>query len=362
MMFSPVRLIVARERRGLNKSQLAERVAVTRRSITGYERGDVTPSAEVVDRLASTLKFPRAFFFGESLTRIDPRVPSFRSLSTTTAAQRGAVLAAGALAFELNRALEERLSLPVPDVPDLRGENPRTAAELVREIWTLGDRPIKNMVHLLEAHGVRVFSLTNDCREVDAFTAWNGQTPFVFLNTSKSGERGRFDCGHELAHLVLHRDCEPRGRAAEKEANDFASAFLMPRRSVIAAAPRTATLRNLVSLKKRWKIAVSALAYRLHDLGRITDWQYQTLCMQISKNGWRTREPDGIPTETSQLLRKAFGILREDGVTYSQLAADVRIAPDDLDSLVFHLALRPIDGGNGPAAPGHRQTPDLRLV
>ncbi|WP_419757134.1 ImmA/IrrE family metallo-endopeptidase [Teredinibacter turnerae] len=73
--------------------------------------------------------------------------------------------------------------------------------------------------------------------------------PFVFLNTKKTAERCRFDAAHELGHLVMHCHGAPQGQEAEKEANAFASAFLMPRRSVLANAPRSATLKSLISHK-----------------------------------------------------------------------------------------------------------------
>jgi hypothetical protein len=39
----------------------------------------------------------------------------------------------------------------------------------VRSEWRLGERPISDMIHLLKAHGVKVFSLVEECRELDAF-------------------------------------------------------------------------------------------------------------------------------------------------------------------------------------------------
>lgn len=89
-----------------------------------------------------------------------------------------------------------------------------------------------------------------DAAEVDAFSMWRQSTPFVFLNTKKSAEHSRFDAAHELGHLVLHRHGSPQGREAEREANAFASAFLMPRASVLAYAPRMATIDHLIKLKK----------------------------------------------------------------------------------------------------------------
>jgi len=72
------------------------------------------------------------------------------------------------------------------------------------------------MVHLLEAHGVRVYSLAIDAAEVDARVE-AGQT----LRFSQYPEICRtcpLDAGHELAHLALHRHAAPHGRQAEQDA------------------------------------------------------------------------------------------------------------------------------------------------
>ena len=112
-------------------------------------------------------------------------------------------------------------------------------------MWGLGELPVKNMIHLLESKGIRVFSLSIDTAQLDAFSMWHADTPFVFLNTMKSCEHSRFDAAHELGHLVLHRHAGSKGQEAEREANAFASAFLMPRASVLANAPHMATVDQL---------------------------------------------------------------------------------------------------------------------
>lgn len=56
--------------------------------------------------------------------------------------------------------IDERFQLPAPDLPSLGKPDPETAAEMVRTRWELGNAPAPNMVHLLEAHGVRVFPPT----------------------------------------------------------------------------------------------------------------------------------------------------------------------------------------------------------
>ncbi len=58
-----------------------------------------------------------------------------------------------------------------------------------------------------------MFSLAPDCLDADAFSTTYSGTPYVFLSTRKTGERGRFDAAHELGHLVLHSEHRiPGGR------------------------------------------------------------------------------------------------------------------------------------------------------
>jgi Zn-dependent peptidase ImmA (M78 family) len=97
---------------------------------------------------------------------------------------------------------------------------------MVRARWGLGQATIPNMIHLLEAHGVRVFSLASECAAVGTFSTHRGGCPLVLLNVGKSGERIRFDSAHELGHLVLHS--EHRSRTAP-----------MPSRRPIASPPRS---------------------------------------------------------------------------------------------------------------------------
>ena len=63
-------------------------------------------------------------------------------------------------------------------------------------------------------------------------------------DTNKTAEHSRFDAAHELGHLVLHRHGPPRGIEAERQANAFASAFLMPHGSVFPRAPKFPTYDN----------------------------------------------------------------------------------------------------------------------
>ena len=192
--FNPSRLVIARKRRGFSRVALARESGLGVRSIVYYESGEVVPSDEAVSSLVGTLRFPQAFFFGPDMEELNPRGVSFRALSSMTAAQRDSALAAGAVALEFSKFIEARFELPKPALPDLREFEPETAAQVLRTEWKIGERPIKNVVHLLEAHGARVFSLPVDSASVDAFSAWHDGLPLVLLNTMKSAERGANGC------------------------------------------------------------------------------------------------------------------------------------------------------------------------
>lgn len=333
------------------------------RSVTAYESGETTPEPATLVKLAAVLDFPVDFFEGEDLTEVTDEMASFRSLARMTASQRHAAQAAGSLAMALHDWIARRFRLPDPDVPRVDpGVDPETAADVVRQAWGLGDKPIPNLVHLMEAKGIRIFSLAQESREVDAFSLWRRE-PFVFLNTQKSAEHSRFDAAHELGHLVMHWHHElPQGKQVEREANAFASALLMPAAGILAAAPRYPTVEQLIQVKRQWRVSAVALAYRLHTVGALTDWQYRQLYVHMSKLGYRTSEPSPVQRETSQILNKVFKALRQEGVSKADVARDLRVFPNDLDALVFNLAMLPIAGearASGTATPVERS---LRLV
>lgn len=362
--WKPSRLTVARKRRGLSKIALADRVGGDRRSIVAYEAGEYPPSPETRRQLESTLGFPAGFFAGDDLDELVPDAVSFRSMSKMTAAQRDMAIGGGTIALHLLRWIDQRYGLPPAALPDLGRERPpEAAATALRAAWGLGEQPIPNLVHLLESKGVRIFSLAIDSREVDAFSTWKDETPLIFLNTLKSAERGRFDAAHELGHLVLHRHASPEGRTAEREADEFASAFLMPRAAVIAHAPKFATLPVLVKLKHRWIVSISALARRLRDLEAISEWHYRNLAVEISRRGYRTDEPEPARRETSLLLEKVFGALRSEGVRKADVARELGIADVELDELVFGLIMTSLPGGkSGQETSISRGDGKLRLL
>jgi len=336
--FNPSRLTLARQRAKLSKKELAKRAQIALNSLGNYEDGKRVPPPEVVAQLGSATGFAVDFFHGADFEVPSPENASFRSFSRMTSAQRDAALASGGIAFGLGDWLASQFNLPAVEVPDLEGMEPEVAADLVRSQWALGVLPIKNVVHLLESRGVRVFSLVEDSREVNAFSSWQrGTIPYVFLNTIKSSESSRFDAAHELGHLVLHRHGDPKGKEVEQQANDFAGALLLPRLEMLALAGRCRTVADIMRIKKRWNVSAMALVYRLHRVGVLTDWLYRSMCIELSGMGLRTQEQDSAEREGSLVMKKVFDVMRHEGRGLRDIARELRVPVEELHKLVFGL-------------------------
>lgn len=343
-MFNNKRLSLARKRRRLTAKGLAEAAGVSQNTITRLERGDNQPDEETVTKLAGGLNYPPGFFFSDDPEDINTESVSFRSLSKMSVKERDAAVSAGALGLQLSDWVEERFSLPSPNLLDMSAEeSPEIAARSLRQHWGLGEKPIGDMLSLLEAQGIRVFSISEDTKTVDAFSFWRDQRPYIFLNNFKTAEHSIFDSAHELGHLVLHRHGGPREQTKpmEREANMFASAFLMPAYDVRARMPRLISANTVIKAKFRWRVSAMALSHRLNSLGLLSEWQYKSLCIELGKRGYRSGEPEGISREESTVWKKILSQLWRERTSKNDIAAELNIPLDELEGLIWGLVSEP---------------------
>jgi Zn-dependent peptidase ImmA (M78 family)/transcriptional regulator with XRE-family HTH domain len=359
--FNPTRLQIARERAGLLQKELADRCGVTAQTVSNWETGLTSPSDEDVGKIANATAFPTEFFSGPDIESLPEDAVTMRARTRIPAKKKNAALAAGAMARELAAWIERRFELPAVSLPDLRGQPADLVADVIRAEWMLGDKPIQNMIRILESRGVLVFSLAQDVREIDAFSFWSNGRPVVLLNTIKSAERSRVDAAHELKHLLC--DHERTDKREEEEADRFAGALLMPKGDVLRYAPRLFSLPLLIQAKRRYGVSLVAYVYRLRELKLLSDWQYRILFKEMSKRGYRTTEPNPMPErERSTVLPQVFGLLDRQGVKPANLAKELGWSRPHLTDLLFGLGatLLPVDGKG--AAPTPRVKDHLKLV
>jgi Zn-dependent peptidase ImmA (M78 family)/transcriptional regulator with XRE-family HTH domain len=348
--FSPTRLKIARQLAGLKQIELAELAGVTPPALSQYEHGLHAPGPPVLQRLAFSLGFPRDFFLGDDGSAPSPAF--FRSLRSTSQRERDRAAAYAWLVARVVEAVEQHVRLPscnlrleaeVPTAPSRT--DIEAAAALVREQLGVPRGPVANVVRLLEAHGAAVSTFDGGDPRLSAFSQWHGHRPIVIFCLGKNDKaRQRFDAAHELAHLSLHVEPEPGNHVLEQQADEFASALLMPADDILQFLPRGRVVWDeLEQLKRVWGVSLQALLVRARHLGTISERSYQQAFRRLSREGWRRNEPVDLgPPEEPQLLARAFTLLERKGLS----------AEDVLRSLALPESLIRVAG---KATPGERE-------
>jgi Zn-dependent peptidase ImmA (M78 family) len=90
-------------------------------------------------------------------------------------------------------------------------------------------------------------------------------------------------------------------------------------------------------MKLHWRVSMQALIRRARDLERITENQYRYLCTQISKEGYRTNEPEPIPPEQPSVVPDLITTYQQHyGYTIAQLSAMVHSHEDHFRMLLMN--------------------------
>lgn len=356
MEFNGERLKSARLYRGKTITELAEETDISKQAISQFEKGKATPSIETLLKIMNVLKFPREYFqqVDEDLTVNT----FFRALLTTSKKEQLVQVTRTKTLAKIYEFLEEYIDFPEFKILQVNIENDdieKITLEL-RKYWGLGLNPINNMVNVMERNGIVVSSFKTNENKIDAFTqihkVHNVERPFVVVGDDKeSAVRRQFSMAHELGHIVLHDSSievdelsRDDYKIMEEEANNFAAAFLLPKESFLRDVMQYPNkLEFYVELKKKWKVSISAMIIRAFNLNVITYNQYQYLMKQLSKKGWKIKEPldDLIITPKPVLLKKAIemlitnDIMDEEEIVNELANYGMALNADDIEMLLF---------------------------
>lgn len=329
--FQPERLIQARLCRGLTQTALATLIGKSSPSVSKWERGEQSPEADALEKLADKLGMPSSWFLRPPV-QYGEAVCFFRSNSSVTKTAQTISEIRLKWLNELSLILQGWIDWPEVNVPRLGASDHRkiTDAEIeqmaleCRKQWKLGLGPISDMVLVLENAGVICLREELGYTNMDGSSRWfeTDNRPYVFLSADKAnGVRSRFDAAHELGHLVLHNDVtsiefhkKERYSEIERQAHLFSGAFLLPAEAFAAEVVRP-SLDTFMALKPRWKVSVGAMISRCKQLGIIDDDYATRLWKNYSARGWRKGEPqdDKIGFEPIRLLPRAIDLLLSDG-------------------------------------------------
>lgn len=352
--FNGDRLRNARIYNGISLTDLATLADIKKQSLSLYENGKNTPDYEKVKVLAKILGFPYDYFFQTDKIKTHTETTYFRSQATATKKDRAAQSIKLEFVAQMYETLWNYIDFPTfkdPKLEFIGYDDPldceskeaidemEEAATKVRKCWGVPDGPIKDLQYLLEQNGILVTGFSVDEDKIDAFSQRTMvDNADVFLIAVALGSRPecrlRFDMAHELGHIVLHpwsEDIDTLSKddfkARERQANMFASAFLLPRDSFSKDVSQYPTdLKFYLFLKKKWKVSIQAMMYRARQLDIISANQYQYMMRQVSKNGWRTKEPDDLPGNLNEsIFQGAIDLLFDNNIlTPRSLMADFK--------------------------------------
>jgi len=352
------RLKLARKRAGFSLRGLSAALdgAVSPQAIGKYERGEMMPSSGVLSAIARTLGVSLDFLMSDRVDTLEE--VEFRKLSRTSAKDQAHVKAAVIDKLQRYLTIEEILELN-SDAWHAPGCNDRfvgiadegeVLADDLREEWALGIDPIPNMTSLLEDRSIKVLVMPLP-HGVSGLTCLvslpdrESKVHVIVVNQHITLERRRFTLAHELGHRLIDHT-SPVDH--EKTSNIFAGAFLVPRAHLVHEIGKRRNAlgyKELIHLKRMYRVSAGALLVRLRQIGVINDATL-TRAFKTFARSWRSNEP--APLESAGTEGKTELPRRFERLCYWALAEKL-IAPPKASELLREPLAEIEKGLKGPA-------------
>lgn len=307
--FNPDMLTLAKESAGLTQAAIAQHAGVSQSLMSKIENGFEAPSEEFIAKAAEITGVRKELFFQGDSPSADTLFDIFHKKRLTLPQKplRKANSNAKLIRLEIGRLLrsfEVPAPLPFPNLPIDEYESAEEVAAMTRAIWRMPSGPLPNLVEVIEATGTPVIAIDLEHEKLRALSMAGVKTDnahIIVVNSRLPASAQRFALAHEVGHLVMHDGVA--GTEMEKQADEFASALLMPAAD-ISAQLRNVRFRDLGIMKSRWRVSLAALVYRAHALRLISDRHYRTLNIELNRlpNG-RKREPGEFPAEVPMLIK-----------------------------------------------------------
>lgn len=322
-------ITIAREARCKNQTQLAKELGIKQARLSKIEAGIAPIDDELLNKISSNLNFPKEFFF-EQYTPVDTEYKLHRKQAALKQTELSYIssnsniidMEIGKLlnSLEIDTSIPEKLNLDYLDSPE-------DVAIGLREYLSLPKGGIYNITNLIESLGIIIVNFDYPNIKFDGVSFYNKKNiPIMIINKNLPPDRDRFTKAHELGHILMHKFPAPD---AEKEANRFASEFLMPQKDILADL-NNLSFYSLPNLKRKWKVSMASLIYRAKELSTINESREKSLWAQMSRAHYRQHEPEmGILKENTELLdsildyhRKILGYTESDIVKYFSIFLD----------------------------------------
>lgn len=282
MSTNPIAINLRRLRgsRGITQGDLAKKAKLSRIAYSNVENGKASPRVNNLQQIADALDVSIQELVTPVPTINSLRFRAKKMLTGHARDSRDQIVAEVAFWLRDYSGLEEKLSKQRPNVfKSIKASNPKEYAAKVREIWKLkNDEPINDICGLVEHAGVKIKLLKSDLGVFFGLSAYDQSGyPAIVVNVREdiSVERQIFTVAHELGHIVMHQGSFDGGFAEErekeeKEADQFASYFLMPQEAFEKSWEENKGLhwlKSILHIKRVYKISYRTVINRLVEHG-----------------------------------------------------------------------------------------------
>lgn len=338
-------LTFAREIRGLSQTDLSNSISgLSQSNLSKFEKGLSVLSEEIQLKIIEFLDFPITFFERKISTDLDHG--NYRKKASVTKSDvlkfENKCKILGYIIDEMSQSLQ----WPEFNFEPLNVENgysPEYIANYNRKVLKLRkDEPIVNICSVLESNGIIIYEMdTHDKFDGISFFSEQGY-PIIVINKGFSNDRKRFTIAHELGHILLHNESnfpisEFRDeKTKEKEANAFASEFLMPS-SEIKNSLRGITLSEVAHLKSYWLTSMSSIIRRAKDLKCISEDRYKYFMIEMSRNGFNKNEPVSVTIDKPQCFKNGYFIFKNELSYDDDDFMDAMNLPKDILNEIFYF-------------------------
>lgn len=285
------RFKTARQASGYAQNAIADKLGVTKQSISKYEKGQMLPDSTILLKMANIFGYNPDFFFRSLTVRLEQ--VEFRKRSSLKGKKLAMVKAQVIDSLERYLELEELMNItsdfknPISDIPINNGLDVEKASKKLLNKWNLGDNPLPNILEMVEDKGIKVIEVDVG-NNFDGLSTWiNDTIPVIVVNRNTDIVRKRFNVLHELGHLLLQIPESTSYQDKELYCNRFAGAMLIPDYvffEELEGKRHHIYLNELAEIKEYYGISIAALVYRANELNLISN--------SFFKRFWKRRNVD----------------------------------------------------------------------
>lgn len=314
-MFKGENLQQVRRLYGLSRRELGEHLNLSEQAIWQFENQMINPRFETIVALKELFCVKTQFFYKELTVKnvYTENKVAYRKADIVSRKKTSSEVEYMNVVFTFISFIESYLNVPHQDILSIRNtcldiyyqENGNVSSK-IEKIAALAKKLLdvkednSDLLYRIERSGIHVVE-KNIGGQADAYSAWSKEeVPMIVLGIKKSAVRRNFDLAHELGHLLMHYNVDilslekEEYEQIEKEANLFASYFLMPENEFRKDMDQMKHRSNpdyYVPLKLKYNVSIQALELRAYKLGYLTTQQNSYFYRLIHKNNYRQKEP-----------------------------------------------------------------------